>query len=130
MASYYRPQRSWAKVIFSEACVKNSVHGGGVWSRGGSSKFWEDSPNCLGGPPNFRGSPNFWGVPPNFRGVSKFLGGLQNFFSFFYQFLFPKKILLGCTNPLPPPPLRRSVRGRYASYWNAFLCYVPKETSL
>ena len=24
----YRPQRSWGKVIFSEACVKNSVHGG------------------------------------------------------------------------------------------------------
>ena len=27
----YRPQRSWGKVIFSEACVKNSVHGGGGW---------------------------------------------------------------------------------------------------
>ena len=27
---FYRPQRSWGKVIFSEACVKNSVHGGGV----------------------------------------------------------------------------------------------------
>ena len=26
---FYRPQRSWAKVIFSQACVKNSVHGGG-----------------------------------------------------------------------------------------------------
>ena len=25
----YRPQRSWGKVIFSEACVKNSVRGGG-----------------------------------------------------------------------------------------------------
>ena len=25
----YRPQRSWGKVIFSEACVKNSVHRGG-----------------------------------------------------------------------------------------------------
>ena len=24
----YRPQQSWGKVIFSEACVKNSVHGG------------------------------------------------------------------------------------------------------
>ena len=24
----YHPQRSWGKVIFSEACVKNSVHGG------------------------------------------------------------------------------------------------------
>ena len=27
---FYRPQRSWGKVIFSEACVKNSVNGGGV----------------------------------------------------------------------------------------------------
>ena len=26
---FYRPQRSWGKVIFSEACVKNSVHRGG-----------------------------------------------------------------------------------------------------
>ena len=31
---HYRPQRSWGKVIFSEACVKNSVHkGGGVVSQ-------------------------------------------------------------------------------------------------
>ena len=29
---FYRPQRSWGKVIFSEAWVKSSVHkGGGVW---------------------------------------------------------------------------------------------------
>ena len=26
IASNYRPQRSWGKVIFSEECVKNSVH--------------------------------------------------------------------------------------------------------
>ena len=31
--AYYRPQRSWGKVIFSEACVKNSVHRGGGISR-------------------------------------------------------------------------------------------------
>ena len=30
MLSCYRPQRSWGKVIFSEACVNNSVHGGGM----------------------------------------------------------------------------------------------------
>ena len=28
MKYFYRPQRSWAKVIFSQVCVKNSVHGG------------------------------------------------------------------------------------------------------
>ena len=27
---HYHPQRSWGKVIFSEACVNNSVHGGGA----------------------------------------------------------------------------------------------------
>ena len=27
---FYRPQRSWGKVIFSEACVNNSVHRGGM----------------------------------------------------------------------------------------------------
>ena len=27
--TFYWPQRSWAKVIFSQACVKNSVHRGG-----------------------------------------------------------------------------------------------------
>ena len=30
LGNIYRPQRSWGKVIFSEACVKNSVHGGGA----------------------------------------------------------------------------------------------------
>ena len=33
MWANYHPQRSWGKGIFSEACVKNSVHGGGgVWA--------------------------------------------------------------------------------------------------
>ena len=31
---FYRPQRIWGKVIFSEACVKNSVHRGGMRGRG------------------------------------------------------------------------------------------------
>ena len=71
--NYYRPQRSWAKVIFSQACVKNFVHGGGgvylvpggsgpwggsgprgVWSWGGSgprgSLIFQ-----RGGVPNFSG---------------------------------------------------------------------------
>ena len=32
---FYRPQRSWGKVIYSVACVKNSVHsgdGGSTWA--------------------------------------------------------------------------------------------------
>ena len=120
---YYRLQRSWAKVIFSEACVKNSVHGGG----GCGSVPRGVSPIFLGGCLQF-----FWGVSPNLGGclqifkggVSKFLGGSQNFrgspkfFFFFFQFLFPKKIPSGMH---PPPTPRRSMRGQYASYWNAFL---------
>ena len=46
----YRPQRSWAKVIFSEACVKNSVHGGGwVWSQGGVSEIFRGGLKFSGG---------------------------------------------------------------------------------
>ena len=33
--NFYRPQRSCGKVMFSQACVKNSVHGGGSLSGGG-----------------------------------------------------------------------------------------------
>ena len=32
----YRPQRSCGKVIFSEACIKNSVHGRGMQGIRGS----------------------------------------------------------------------------------------------
>ena len=42
--SFYRPQRSWGKAIFSEACVKNSVHRGGscvLADRGGMCACWE-----------------------------------------------------------------------------------------
>ena len=36
-SSYYHPQRSCDKVMFSQVCVKNSVHGGGdvCMARGG-----------------------------------------------------------------------------------------------
>ena len=38
---YYRPQRSWGKVIFSEACVNNSVRGGvRGFIRGGHAWFY------------------------------------------------------------------------------------------
>ena len=80
---YYRPQRSWAKVIFLHVSV--------ILLTGGGLQF--------------------------------FRGGLQIFFffsNFFFSNLFFLKFLLGCINPPPPPP-RQSMRGRYASYWNAFL---------
>ena len=82
MCYLYRPQRSWAKVIFSEACVKNSVHRGG----GGS-----------GGSPILGGCLQFFGGSPIFRGGLQFFWGGSPIFQ------------------ISP------IRGRYASYWNAFL---------
>ena len=54
MHSCYRPQQSWAKVIFSQACVKNSVH------RGGGCL-----PQCMLGyiPPTGPGTPPRPGTP-------------------------------------------------------------------
>ena len=84
-----------------------------VWVLGGFSNF--GGLQFFGGVSNFFGGPPiFLGGPPIFRGG----GGLQ-FFFFFFNFFSPK-FLLGCTNPPAPPP-RWSMRGRYASYWNAFL---------
>ena len=77
---YYRPQRSWAKVMFLQLSVILLTGGVGVWyfRRGG----------CL----IFSGG----------RGVSDFFGGWY---------------------PSPPPPGILSMRGQYASYWNAFLFF-------
>ena len=49
--NFYRPQRSWGKIIFSEACVKNSVHGvGGRCGRGAcmmGGHVWQGA--CMAG---------------------------------------------------------------------------------
>ena len=119
----YRPQRSWAKVIFSEACVKNSVHRGGC-SRF-CSNFWGGAPDFAlilggcsrfcsnfsgGGSSKFSGGGVFFGgVPPNFQGGVFFGGGSSKFSGggYFGGGGFSTGI--------------RSTFGRYASYWNAFL---------
>ena len=73
-----------ARVIFSEACVKNSVHRRGSPILGGLqifgvSNFSGGFSNFLGGVSNFLGgSPNFWGVS-NFSGGSLNLWGVSNF---------------------------------------------------
>ena len=57
-----------AKVIFSQACVKNSVHrGGGVWSGPGG-----------GVPPNFGGG--FWNSEIFGGGRSEISGGVSEIF--------------------------------------------------
>ena len=76
--NYYRPQRSWGKEIFSEACVKNSVHGGGggvhgcwqggghVWLLVGGGMYgcWRGACMVAGG--GMRGC--WWGVTCMFAG--------------------------------------------------------------
>ena len=56
---FYRPQRSWAKVIFSQACVKNSVHGGGV-----SVSVHAGIPPRTRHPPRDQAHPPGPGTPP------------------------------------------------------------------
>ena len=83
-----------AKVIFSQACLMNSVHRGGVWSDPGGGVCYKFSGGCL--------LQIFGGVSaPNFRGgvCSKFSGGGRG------------SPIFGIW----------STFGRYASYWNAFL---------
>ena len=101
--SFYRPQRSWAKVIFLHVSVI-LLTGGGL----SDLKFWG---GCLVW--NFRGGClvwNFWGGVVWSEifggGVSglKFSGGVWNFFFIlFSNFFFPQKILLGYTHTSPPP---------------------------
>ena len=120
----YRPQRSWGKVIFSEACVKNSVHGvvsrptpggevgrglgGGVSSsphrggRFGSMAGGVSRPTPGGSPGHTQGgSPG----PHPGRCQGPGLG----------------ECISACTEADPSPPANGYCCGRYASYWNAFL---------
>ena len=87
----YRPQRSWAKVIFSQACVKNSVHGGGEGVC--LSACWDTHtpPSGADTPPGADPLPRSRHHPPE------------------------------QTPPRQADCSIRSMSGRYASYWNAFL---------
>ena len=61
----YRPQRSWAKLIFSQACVILSTRGCLIFSGGGLGDVWF-----------FRGGLIFSGGVLFFRGGVWFFGGL------------------------------------------------------
>ena len=64
ISDYYRPQRSWAKVIFSRACVKNSVQRGeGVWL----SACWDTNPPPLPPPEQTQPPPIPLGADPQSR---------------------------------------------------------------
>ena len=95
---YYRPQRSWAKVIFSQACVKNSVHRGRVSASVHAGMHQPPPPQQTPYPPSRTRPP-----PPRSRHP-----------------------LWEQTPTRSRPPQEadcsiRSTSGRYASYWNAFL---------
>ena len=88
-----------AKVIFSQVCVKNSVHRGGTApppDQAGTPRTRQVHP------PDQAGTPPTRQVPPR-----------------------PDPPNQAGTSPPPPPGTAdsgiRSTFGRYASYWNAFL---------
>ena len=157
--SYYRPQRSWAKVIFSQVCVKNSVHRGGegvclsaCWDTPpaqeqtppgsrhppclGSDTPPEQTPPCLSitsplgsrlpagsrhhpsgaDTPLGADTPHLEQTSPHSRHPSP-----EQTPSHREQIL-PQEAPREQTPPQETDCSIRSTSGRYASYWNAFLC--------
>ena len=125
---FYRPQRSWGKVIFSEACVNNSVHRGGSM-RGCTGGFaWFYSGGCAwfysGGCVWFYLGGHAWFYSGGVRGFIQW-GGMRGFIQWggmrgFIQQGGPVRgffIFFGYNEI-------RSMSGRYASYWNAFLLKI------
>ena len=114
LPNFYQLQRSWAKVIFSQACVKNSVHRGAL-------------PQCLLGctpqvqtpqtrPPRTRpprADPTGEQTPLGSRPPrSRHPTGEQT----------PRsRHPLGADTPSGADSSIQSMSGRYTSYWNAFL---------
>ena len=94
---YYRQQRSWAKVIFSQACVKNSVHRG----EGGCL------PHCMLG---YTFPPRPGTFPPRAHPPSILEQTPPK----------PGKPPRADT-PREADCSMQSTSGQYASYWNAFL---------
>ena len=109
---YYRPQRSWAKVIFSQACV--CPQGG----RGVCLSACWDTP--LSRPPLGADTPPGSHTPPRDHTHPPGADPPR-----------PGTPPGGDTPPDQAPPREadcsiRLTSGRYASYWNAFLCSFIK----
>ena len=111
--SYYRPQRNWDKVIYPQASVILSTGGvcmlaggrGHAWLRGGMSGCW----GCawlLEGMLVAGGCVWLLGV----RGCGG--GGMHGCWG---ACMVAREVCMGYDEI-------RSMGGRYASYWNAFLC--------
>ena len=119
---FYRPQRSWGKVIYSEVCVKNSVHRGdmhgrGVCMVGGACMVGEacmvGGHAWLGG---MCGRGHVWLGGAWLEGHA-WLGGMHGWGSVWQGAC----VVGGVVRSI------RSMSGRYASYWNAFL-FIKKIT--
>ena len=96
--NFYRPQRSWGKVIFSQASVILSR--GGVCSRGCLVRGWGGAgPGGWSGP----GGRLFWGCQGGAWSGGIWSGGVWSGGAWWR------------------PPQDGCCCGRYASYWNAFL---------
>ena len=131
--SFYRPQRSWGQVIFSEACVKNSVHRG-VCMAGGYA--WQGA--CMAGGMHGRGGVHgrgavcvaggvhgkghaWWGVcmvvACVVRGRAYLAEGMHGRGHAWWGTCMVGACMVGggFMHGI------RSMSGRYASYWNAFL---------
>ena len=118
----YRPQRSWGKVIFSEAHVKNSVHGGACLAGGHA---WQG---------DMHGRGHAWRVVCVAGGMCGgcIVGGMHGRGHAWQRGICVAGGCMAggvhgrghaCHTHHPPHTMRygRSMRGRYASYWNAFL---------
>ena len=103
---YYRPQRSWGKVIFSQASVILFTAGGVVTSPGG---VWSGHgrgcgiPACLAGFQAHSQEGSLWGSEGGSTGPH------------------PRGELRGIWPRGVETPRDGYCCGRYASYWNAFL---------
>ena len=113
----------WGKVIFSEACVKNSVHRGGEGGvphqvpPPGRGRYTPPGTRQVHppGPGRYPPGPGRYTPPGPGRytppGPGRYPPG-------------PGRYPPGPGRYPPSPPEIRSTRGRYASYWNAILLHV------
>ena len=136
---YYRPQRSWAKVISSQASVcpqgGSPIFQGGWFGPGGSpifrgvSNFSGGSPIFFGGSPNFQGGGvwsrglQFIRWSPNFQGVSNFFwgGGLIQIFliQIFFLIFFPQNFFWDA----PPPRYGHWAAGTHPTGMHSSYCF-------
>ena len=119
----YRPQRNWGKVIFSVACVKNSVHSGGSTWAGTPCRYTPRQVHPQTGTPHPRqvhltpGRYTPWQVHPPGRYTPWAGSPLGK-----YTHPLDRYTLQAGTSPQSSACWEIwATSRRYTSYWNAFL---------